>query len=44
MQVFLWTVIFALLSVFLTFVIGMFLAIMFDVPEMPLRARYVRCC
>ena len=37
-QVFLWTVIFALLSVFLTFVIGMFLAIMFDVPEMPLRA------
>ncbi len=38
MQVFLWTVIFALLSVFLTFVLGMFLAIVFDVPEMPLRA------
>lgn len=37
-QVFLWTVIFALLSVFLTFVLGMFLAIVFDVPEMPLRA------
>jgi arabinogalactan oligomer / maltooligosaccharide transport system permease protein len=36
--VFLWTVIFALMSVFLTFVLGMFLAIMFDVPEMPLRA------
>ncbi len=38
MQVFLWTVIFALMSVFLTFVLGMFLAIVFDVPEMPLRA------
>jgi ABC-type sugar transport system permease subunit len=37
-QVFLWTVIFALMSVFLTFVLGMFLAIVFDVPEMPLRA------
>ncbi len=37
-QVFLWTVIFALLSVLFTFVLGMFLAIMFDVPEMPLRA------
>jgi arabinogalactan oligomer / maltooligosaccharide transport system permease protein len=36
--VFLWTVIFALFSVFLTFVLGMFLAIVFDVPEMPLRA------
>lgn len=36
-QVFLWTVIFALLSVFLTFVLGMFLAIVFDVPEMPMR-------
>jgi ABC-type sugar transport system permease subunit len=36
--VFLWTVIFALLSVFLTFTIGMFLAIMFDVPEMPMRS------
>jgi arabinogalactan oligomer/maltooligosaccharide transport system permease protein len=38
LQVFLWTVIFALMSVFLTFVLGMFLAIVFDVPEMPLRA------
>ncbi len=37
-QVFLWTVIFALLSVLLTFILGMFLAIVFDVPEMPLRA------
>jgi len=37
-QVFLWTVIFALMSVFLTFVLGMFLAIVFDVPEMPMRA------
>lgn len=37
-QVFLWTVIFAFLSVLLTFVLGMFLAIVFDVPEMPLRA------
>jgi arabinogalactan oligomer / maltooligosaccharide transport system permease protein len=37
-QVFLWTVIFALVSVFLTFVLGMFLAIVFDVPEMPMRA------
>lgn len=37
-QVFLWTVIFAALSVLFTFVLGMFLAIMFDVPEMPLRA------
>lgn len=38
LQVFIWTVVFALLSVFLTFVLGMFLAIVFDVPEMPLRA------
>ena len=37
-QVFLWTVIFATLSVFLTFVLGMFLAIVFDVPEMPMRS------
>ncbi len=37
-QVFLWTLVFALASVFLTFVVGTFLAIMFDVPEMPLRA------
>ncbi len=36
--VFLWTMIFAALSVVLTFSLGMFLAIMFDVPEMPLRA------
>jgi ABC-type sugar transport system permease subunit len=35
MLVFLWTVIFAALSVFLTFALGTFLAIMFDVPEMP---------
>ena len=33
--VFLWTVLFAAFSVFLTFSVGMFLAIMFDVPEMP---------
>lgn len=33
--VFLWTVIFAFMSVLLTFVLGMFLAIVFDVPEMP---------
>ena len=38
LQVFIWTIVFALLSVFLTFVLGMFLAIVFDVPEMPLRA------
>jgi ABC-type sugar transport system permease subunit len=37
-QVFVWTVVFAVLSVFLTFTIGMFLAIVFDVPEMPLRS------
>jgi arabinogalactan oligomer/maltooligosaccharide transport system permease protein len=37
-QVFLWTVVFALMSVLLTFVLGMFLAIVFDVPEMPMRA------
>ncbi|MCB9138177.1 MAG: ABC transporter permease subunit [Caldilineaceae bacterium] len=36
--VFLWTLIFAALSVLFTFALGMFLAIMFDVPEMPLRA------
>ena len=36
-QVFLWTVAFAALSVFFTFVLGMFLAIVFDVPEMPMR-------
>lgn len=33
--VFLWTVAFAALSVLLTFALGMFLAIVFDVPEMP---------
>lgn len=33
--VFLWNVVFAALSVILTFSLGMFLAIMFDVPEMP---------
>jgi ABC-type sugar transport system permease subunit len=33
--VFLWTVAFSALSVLLTFVLGMFLAITFDVPEMP---------
>ena len=38
LQVFLWTLIFALMSVFLTFVLGMFLAIVFDVPEMPFRS------
>ena len=37
LQVFLWTVAFAALSVLLTFVLGMFLAIVFDVPEMPMR-------
>lgn len=35
--VFVWTVIFAALSVFITFAVGMFLAIVFDVPEMPFR-------
>lgn len=35
--VFLWTVAFAVLSTLLTFALGMFLAIVFDVPEMPLR-------
>ncbi len=33
--VFLWTVAFAALTVLLTFTLGMFLAIAFDVPEMP---------
>jgi len=37
LQVFLWTLVFAAMSVFLTFVLGMFLAIVFDVPEMPMR-------
>ncbi len=35
MLVFLWTVAFAALSVLLTFALGMFLAIAFDMPEMP---------
>jgi len=35
--VFLWTIVFAILSVLITFALGLFLAIMFDVPEMPLR-------
>ena len=36
--VFAWTLVFAFMSVLLTFVLGLFLAIMFDVPEMPARA------
>ncbi len=32
-----WTIIFATLSVLLTFSLGMFLAINFDVPEMPFK-------
>ncbi|MDI9547385.1 MAG: ABC transporter permease subunit [Chloroflexota bacterium] len=35
--VFVWTIIFATLSVLLTFSLGMFLAINFDVPEMPFK-------
>lgn len=35
--VFVWTIVFAALSVLLTFVLGMFLAINFDVPEMPMK-------
>jgi ABC-type sugar transport system permease subunit len=35
--VFIWTVVFALLSVIITFFLGMLLAIVFDVPEMPFR-------
>jgi arabinogalactan oligomer / maltooligosaccharide transport system permease protein len=35
--VFLWTVAFAVLSVLTTFALGLFLAIMFDVPNMPLQ-------
>jgi ABC-type sugar transport system permease subunit len=38
MLVFLWTVLFAALSVGLTFALGTALALAFDVPEMPLRA------
>jgi len=36
-SVFIWTVVFAAASVFITFALGLFLAIMFDVPEMPMR-------
>ena len=36
-SVFLWTILFAALSVLITFALGLFLAVMFDVPEMPLR-------
>jgi arabinogalactan oligomer/maltooligosaccharide transport system permease protein len=36
--VFLWTVAFAVLSVVITFALGLFLALMFNVPEMPARA------
>lgn len=37
-RVFVWTVVFAALSVLLTFALGTALAIAFDVPEMPLRS------
>ena len=37
LTVFIWTLLFATLSAFSTFALGLFLAIMFDVPEMPLR-------
>ena len=36
--VFLWTVVFAFVSVLLTFSLGLFLAINFDVPEMPFKS------
>ncbi|HMN28386.1 MAG TPA: maltose ABC transporter permease MalF [Caldilineaceae bacterium] len=36
--VFLWTVVFAVVSVLITFALGLFLALMFNVPEMPGRA------
>ena len=35
--VFIWTVVFAILSVVLTFSLGLFLAVVFNVEEMPLR-------
>jgi len=35
--VFVWTLVFAALSTLLTFILGMFLAIVFNVPEMPMR-------
>jgi len=37
LAVFIWTVAFALLTVIITFALGTFLAIVFDVPEMPFR-------
>lgn len=37
MLVFLWTIVYAVATVLLTFALGTFLAIMFDVPEMPFR-------
>ena len=37
LAVFIWTVAFALLTVVITFALGTFLAIVFDVPEMPFR-------
>jgi arabinogalactan oligomer/maltooligosaccharide transport system permease protein len=36
--VFIWTVVFAVLSVLITFALGLFLALMFNVPEMPARS------
>ncbi|MBW7883836.1 MAG: maltose ABC transporter permease MalF [Caldilineaceae bacterium] len=36
-SVFIWTIVFAAFSVLITFALGLFLAVMFDVPEMPLR-------
>jgi arabinogalactan oligomer / maltooligosaccharide transport system permease protein len=35
--VFLWTIVFAVISVLITFAVGLFLALLFNVPEMPLR-------
>ncbi len=37
LRVFVWTILFATISVLLTFALGMFLAINFDVPEMPMK-------
>ncbi len=39
-RVFLWTVAFALFSVLTTFALGLFLAIMFDTPDMPFQKLY----
>lgn len=36
--VFIWTVVFAAMSVLITFALGLFLALMFNVPEMPARS------